>query len=501
MNKNINIIILILLSLLFSQMGTDRSTNFRFVEQIDYSINNFQNETDLIEFINSVVELNQLPGLSTLIVKGEQVIWDHYFGYSNLEDSLLVDENTMFSLASVSKTITATALMQLWEQDMFELDDDIDPYLPFNVNHPDYPFSPITFKMLLTHTSGIKDNWNVMPYYEGDSELELGYYLEQYLTSEGNLYNPNASFTNSTPGTNYSYSNIAVALIGYLVEMISDMPFNEYCNENIFGPLEMNNTAWFLHEIDDIDQIAMPYSLSGGNGNNCYDIGCGIYDESNPCFCDSECTYYDDCCSDYDEVCGEDGTGSSEDAFALIPINHYGYSDYPSGQLRTSALDLSRILTSYINGGQYNGIQILEQETIDLMQTAQIPFIDSEQGIIWYYKTSNQRTLFGHNGGDLGTITEMFYSVSDDIGVIVLCNTSNYYAVIEVENALFDFAEQQNSEQLGDVNQDELLNVQDVIILVNLIINDQYNYLGDINQDQENNIQDIILLVSMIINS
>ena len=57
--------------------------------------------------------------------------------------------------------------MQLFEDGLFILDDDIDEYLPFNVNHPDYPNIPITFKMLLSHTSGIKDNWSVMPYFNG----------------------------------------------------------------------------------------------------------------------------------------------------------------------------------------------------------------------------------------------------------------------------------------------------------------------------------------------
>ena len=73
----------------------------------------------------------------------------------------------MFILSSVSKTVTATALMQLYERGLFELNDDIDAYLPFEVNHPNYPSASISFKMLLTHTSGIKDNWGVMPYYNG----------------------------------------------------------------------------------------------------------------------------------------------------------------------------------------------------------------------------------------------------------------------------------------------------------------------------------------------
>ena len=71
------------------------------------------------------------------------------FGYANIEQNISVNENTLFILSSISKTVTGTALMQLFEQNLFELDDDINQYLPFNVSHPDYPLIPITFKMLL----------------------------------------------------------------------------------------------------------------------------------------------------------------------------------------------------------------------------------------------------------------------------------------------------------------------------------------------------------------
>ena len=128
-----------------------------------------------------------------------------------------------------------------------------------------------------------------------------------------------------------------------MVEQISNQPFNEYCNEHIFTPLGMDSAFWFLSEIDNLNQVAMPYQLAAGNGSTCYEIGCGIYDASNPCFCDFECIYYGDCCSDYDEICGENGTGSS---VTLEPAYHYGYSDYPSGQLRTTSNNLAKFMNA-----------------------------------------------------------------------------------------------------------------------------------------------------------
>jgi CubicO group peptidase (beta-lactamase class C family) len=290
-----------------------------------------------------------------------------------------------------------------------------------------------------------------MTYYDGDPELELGYFLEEYLISGGEFYNANGNFTNSNPGTNYEYSNIGAALIGYLVEVISEIPFNEYCNENIFEPLEITNAGWFLSEID-IDELAIPYEISGGSGNTCYEIGCGIYDENNPCSCDSECEYYDDCCSDYEDICGEFGTGSGDGTVTLNAINHYGYADYPSGQLRMSAYDLSKITIAYLNNGLYQEIQLLEANTIELIKSIPYPNVDPVQGLIWYYKNESERTLFGHNGGDSGSSTEMFISFSDEIGVIILSNIDNYNALIQIENALFDFAEEITLSALDDLN-------------------------------------------------
>ena len=499
---NIKCVILICLflpTILLSDLIRNSTHHTKIEDQrIVSDFDNYRDEESLIEFIESVIQTNLVPGVSVSIVKDQNIVWEKYFGYADISEGILVDEETMFILSSVSKTITATALMQLWEQGLFGLDDNINNYLPFNVVHPDYPFSEISFKMLLSHTSGIKDNWSVMDYYDGDSELELGYYLEQYFVFGGEFYNSNSNFTDSAPGTNRRYSNIGAALIGYLVETISNQPFNEYCYDNIFMPLDMSNAYWFLSEISDLTQVAMPYSLSGGSGDTCYEIGCGIYDESNPCFCDAACVGYNDCCPDYEEVCGEDGTGGSQTN--LSEQYHYGYSDYPSGQLRTSSNNLAKFMAAYINGGIYNGVRILDSETVELIKTIHYPDVASQQGLIWYYKNSNGRTLFGHNGGDLGSSTEMFVDFESDIGVIVLTNASNYDGTVQIENALFDFAEQTTFSALGDINLDGLINILDVILVINIILEaDSFNDLADLNLDGQVDVLDIVQIINIIL--
>ena len=498
--KKYLIIILFLNILLFADnnnLFNNRTANNINSRYSNLDLNNYRDESELLEFIESTMETHLIPGLSISIVKNNDIVWEKQLGYANIINNIPVDENTMFILSSISKTVTATALLQLFEDGLFNLDDDIDNYLPFDINHPDYPLTPITFKMLLTHVSGIKDNWSIMPYYDGDSDLELGYYLEEYLTPGGEFYGSNSNFTNLIPGMNYSYSNIGAALIGYLVEEISNQSFNEYCNENIFEPLEMNNAYWFLSEINNLSQVASPYQVTGGNGDSCYIIGCGIYDESNPCFCDFACIEYGDCCSDYEQVCGENGTGSSSEN--LTEYEHYGYSDYPSGQLRTTSNNLAKFMSVYMNEGIYNGIRILESETIELIKTIHYPLVNSMQGLMWYYKGQNGRTLFGHNGGDLGSSTDMFISFSDNLGVVLLTNSNNHNAMIEIENAAFNFAEENDFTITGDVNNDGIINVLDIVQTVSLILVSEYEENSDLNEDGIVNILDIVQLVNIIL--
>ena len=171
--------ILLTLSTLWSNDDFNRQKT-RIRQDFDVSntlsTHQYRNEEELINFIEGVVDLNNVSGLSVSVVEGEHIVWNKAFGMANIEEGIMVSDSTMFMLASVSKTVTAAALMKLWENGLIDLDQNINDYLSFNVTHPNFPLTPITAKMLLTHTSGIKDNWSVMPYYEGDSDIDLSRY-------------------------------------------------------------------------------------------------------------------------------------------------------------------------------------------------------------------------------------------------------------------------------------------------------------------------------------
>ena len=125
--------LLFLLSFSFLLSDTSIRQNIRIKHNLEGLLNlsQFQsrNEQELIDFIESVMESDNIPGLSISVVKGEHVIWNKSFGLANVEENIIVSDSTMFMLASVSKTVTATALMQLWENGAINLDSDINENL------------------------------------------------------------------------------------------------------------------------------------------------------------------------------------------------------------------------------------------------------------------------------------------------------------------------------------------------------------------------------------
>lgn len=332
---------------------------------------------DLDNFIQEQMGVAHIPGLSACIIKDNQVVWSKGYGWAIIEEEVPVSPDTMFILASISKTVTATALMQLYEDGLFDLDDDINDYLSFEVRNPHHRREPITFRMLLTHVSSIRDNWKVynsLYVFGDDSEIALYDFLNGYLTPGGEYYSRIHNFYQFEPGASWHYSNVGFALVGYLVESITGVPFDLYCEYNVFTPLGMEETSWRLKELN-VSHIAMPYSYSPRNG-----------------------TY--------------------------TPIGHYGFPTYPDGSLRTSVSQLARFLICFINYGELEGTRIMSESTVKQMRTIQYPLIAPWQGLAWFYRLGNGQILLGHDGGDYGAATLMFFRPKDGVGVILLANGS-----------------------------------------------------------------------------
>jgi CubicO group peptidase (beta-lactamase class C family) len=317
--------------------------------------------------MKAVLNTTPAPGAAAVIVSDGEIIWEGFYGETDRNKP--VGPETLFMLASVSKTVTLTAMLHLWESGAYDLDDDISDYLGYRLIHPDFPDVPITFRMLMQHNASIHDRFLFyMSQYTvldggGDWQGDLETFLYSYFNPEGKNYR-SRNFSKQRPGTEYEYSNLAVALLAVLLEKISGTEFPEYCRQEIFEPLKMDSSAWFLSDLEGKeDSIAKPRYLGKFR-------------------------------------------------------KHYGYPDYPAGQLRSNAADMGRFAAMWSGKGSLGDVRILTPETVELATELD----DSGMGLIWNEVHIGIPGISGHSGGDLGIFTKIVIDTTNDTAFVLLTN-------------------------------------------------------------------------------
>jgi CubicO group peptidase (beta-lactamase class C family) len=317
------------------------------------------------EILRKMTEYN-IPSLAACIIKDDEIVWEGAYGYAALEGRVPATPETVYLLASVSKLVVVTAVMQLAESGFIDIDEDINAYLPFPVRNPINPGRKITVRMLLTHTSGITKPMtdDELPgfydWYPADLAPPLRETMEEYLLPGGLHYVP-AVWKNTMPGKRELYSNLGVSLLACLVEFVSGEDFNSYCKNRIFLPLEMPNTSYLLRDLE-AGKLATWYINSA-------------------------------------------------------PIPYYTRRDYPAGQLKSSVQEFSHFLMAYLNGGEYKGKRILGESTIE--QILSVHNKASGMCLIWNRMIGG---WYGHSGGVNGASTYAEFHKQDRVGLMVFAN-------------------------------------------------------------------------------
>lgn len=327
---------------------------------------------DFSAFLQDEADAQGIPALSVLVFEGEEVVFEEHLGQSDVEAGRTLEPDDLFLMASVSKVVTGVALLQLHEDGRFGLDEDVSAYLPFGVSVPGQS-APVTFRSLLTHSSGIADGpaLDGQYYYGEDSPVALGDFLRDYLVPGGQYYSAADNFHDFAPGTRHEYSNVGTALVGFLVEEISGVPFDAYCRANVFEPLGMTRTYWRLGEAQASGAtLVRPYTASR-NG--------------------------------------------------LEPLRHYTFTDYPNGGLRSTARDMHRLFAALAQDGSAYAHQLLASGTATAMRTTQLPGIDAEVGLHLFVMDA-ARGLWGHDGGEDGVATIVAFDPETRVGAVVLAN-------------------------------------------------------------------------------
>jgi len=187
-----------------------------------------------------------IPSAAVALVHGDRIVLSGAYGYSNAWARTPAFTETVYLIGSTFKTMSSLALLQQMEQGKFKLDDPVNDHLKEFKIQGDLPFNPVTFRHLLTHTSGLPADFGPCPVWSDHAPLPLVQYLQRSLQLQ------------SPPLSTVIYSNLAYTLVAYLVEKFSGTPFRRYVQENILEPLEMKDTA-FEPRPEMVERLAIPY--------------------------------------------------------------------------------------------------------------------------------------------------------------------------------------------------------------------------------------------------
>jgi CubicO group peptidase (beta-lactamase class C family) len=293
------------------------------------------------QMCSDAVQKEDLPGMVTLVARnGKIVLWKAY-GMADVQTGKAMKRDDIFRIASQTKAITSTAVMMLWEEGKFQLDDPISKYIPEFKNpkvlksfsYADTTWtgeqanSEITIRHLITHTSGIGYG-----FIDGDERFRLIYrkagiidaFTTEKVTIAENVKKLAKLPLHHQPGEKFTYSE-GLDVLGYLIEIVSGMPFDQFLKTHIFDPLGMNDTRFYQPEEKAGRLVAVQYKNSNGKWER--------FPTSN----------YD---PDY-------------------PIK--GAKTFFAGGagLTSTIRDYATFLQMYLNGGELNGIRLLSRTTVE----------------------------------------------------------------------------------------------------------------------------------------
>jgi CubicO group peptidase (beta-lactamase class C family) len=358
--------------------------------------------------LDTVMTSYDLMGMSVVGICNKNIVYSKGFGKANFATGDRITDSTLYRIASLSKTVTAAAAMKLYEQGIVQLDADVNNYLGFSLRNPNFPNSPITLRMLLSHTSGIQDGTGYDNFLTATANINPPPSISQLLVPGGTYYTSNM-FLNKAPGSNYQYSNVEFGIIATIVEKMANKRFDIYCRENIFQPLGM--TASFrVNDLPNINNLAVLYRKSGGAWVPQFD--------------------------------NYNGTMPAPRDLSAYTLGTNGFIFSPQGGLRVSANDLARFLLMLMNQGIYNNNRVLNDTTVKRMYQAAWTYNGSNGstsgGIFRSYGlgvhiTTNaagqdivipNKIMYGHPGEAYGLISDMYFDSSRNIGLIFITNGS-----------------------------------------------------------------------------
>ena len=322
--------------------------------------------------IQQLMQTTPVVGLSVAVVKDNKIIYNHSFGYKDLEQKLPLQNDHIFRIASISKSFTTTAIMQLVAKKQISLDQDVSELVGFKVRNPKFPSTVITLKMLLSHRSSINDS--------------EGYFS---LDAIDPAKNPNWEKTYNAyePNKGYMYCNLNYNLAGSILEKITGVRFDQYIQQQILDPLGLYG-GYNVNTLDS-NLIAKIYE----------------YKRDSTKFTHSPSAY-----APRTEEINNYTMGRSTPIFS------------PTGGMKISAHDLAEYMIMHSQLGKHKGKRIIPKKLSKQMQA----IISEEENYGMALETSTQlipgKTMIGHTGVAYGLYSIMFFEPKEKIGFVVISN-------------------------------------------------------------------------------
>jgi CubicO group peptidase (beta-lactamase class C family) len=330
-------------------------------------------------YVSAQMQADHIPGVAVGLVHNDQIV--HLRGFGEADQSgRAVTPHTPFILASVTKSFTALAVMQLVEAGKIELDAPVQRYLPwFRVADP-AASARITVRHLLYHTSGLPDS--------ACFTNQLTMTVEQFVRSL-------ATVTLDRPvGSRYEYCSANYDVLGLIVQTVSGQPYGTYIEQHVFAPLQMHD-SFASEPQDQQDQEARRDGLAQG----------------------------------YRWLFG-----------VPSPFDYYNPSDLPAGSLISSAEDMTHYLIAQMNGGRFGSATVLSPTGIATMHAPAVALIGGEgtgsYGMGWNNGTLADIPAIWHDGAEPNVYTRLLIEPQTHWGVILLVNTNNFIPVDGANSAL-----------------------------------------------------------------
>lgn len=345
--------------------------------------------------IRDIMQQSPVAGLSVAVVKKGKLIYTHSFGLKDVESNTPLADDCLFRIASISKSFSATSIMQLVEEKKLSLDDDIGKLVGFKIRNPQFPETIITLRMVLSHRSGINDS--------------QGYFTLDVI-NPGKNSDWAKCYNDYEPGTAYKYCNLNYNMAGTIIEKVSGERFDQYVKHHILDPLGLY--GGYCVDSLEVSRFATIYE----------------YNDSLKKFTASPAAY-----APRREEIANYMMGYSTPIFS------------PTGGMKISATDLAGYMIMHMKQGRYKGIKIIAKNSARQMQTK----LSDKEGYGLAIMTTDKliagKTMKGHTGSAYGLYSAMFFQPEEKFGIVVISNgchpgyTDGFNTVIrKTINCLYD---------------------------------------------------------------